>query len=76
MKINLKFSERLKELRLENNLTQKELAQKLGIAASSISAWERGDYLPSKTRALTILYNLSVIFEASTDYILGVREIK
>lgn len=37
----------LKELRKKVKLTQKELAQKVGITASAISLYEKGDRTPS-----------------------------
>lgn len=36
------FSERLRTLRLERNLSQKELAKELGVSVSSIVRWESG----------------------------------
>ena len=33
---------KLKELRLSKNLTQDELAEKMGVSRSCISGWERG----------------------------------
>lgn len=36
------FSVRLKELRKKNNLTQKELAEQIGIKQNSYSDWETG----------------------------------
>lgn len=49
--------ERLKMLRQELGLTQEELAQKLGVSANSVHAWERGMWRPrpenvKKIRAL------------------------
>lgn len=43
------FADRLKELRLESELTQDELAEKTGISQSSIAAWEVGKTLPKLT---------------------------
>ena len=36
------FGERLKKLRIENKLSQDELAEKLGVSAQAVSKWERG----------------------------------
>lgn len=57
----------LKELRLDANLTQKELAKKLNIGQSTITQYERGDREPT-------IHNLSLyanFFGVSVDYILG-----
>jgi transcriptional regulator with XRE-family HTH domain len=53
-------------LRKQNNLTQDELAEKLGITAQAISKWENGHTLP-ETMLLPLL---SEIFHCSIDSIL------
>ena len=42
MKIMNKFSERLKELRLEKEIGQIALAKQLGVSKGIISLWENG----------------------------------
>ncbi len=37
----------LRELRTLANLTQKELADKVGVSKQHVSSWERGQYTPS-----------------------------
>lgn len=39
---NKKFGNFIKELRHKNNMTQKELAEKLNLTDKAISKWERG----------------------------------
>lgn len=39
---NIKFGKFIKELRAENNMTQKQLAEKLYITDKAVSKWERG----------------------------------
>ncbi len=59
--------ERIRELREEKELTQKQISKLLGVDISTYSAWERGrDLFPLKR--LLILAN---IFEVSIDYITG-----
>ena len=41
------FSDRLKESRTNSNLTQEQLAEKLGIAKSTLSGYESGNREPS-----------------------------
>ena len=36
------FGERLKKLRIENQMSQDEMAEKLGVSAQAVSKWERG----------------------------------
>lgn len=66
------FGNNLKTLRLQNGLTQAQVAQKLGVTKSVISAYETGLRLPS----YDILINISKIFKVSTDYLLGLENIR
>lgn len=63
----MKFGDRLKFLREKENMYQSELADKLGLAPSTISMYERGDRDPD-TSTLT---KIAEIFNVSTDYLLG-----
>ena len=64
---NSKFSERLKKLRLEKGLSQKELADRIGLTAPAITAYEKGNRSPNGA-TLTALSN---VFMVSPDYLLG-----
>ncbi len=65
-----KFSERVKELRLEKNWTQKDLADKLGYKRNSISEWEaRG-----KEPGYDILMDIAILFNVTIDYLLGMTD--
>lgn len=66
------FGNNLKTLRLQNGLTQAQVAQKLGVTKSVISAYETGLRLPS----YDILINISKIFRVSTDFLLGLENIR
>lgn len=68
----VKFGEKLKELRLENNLTQKQLAERLGIANSIISYYESGNRFPS----YDVLVKISKTFHVTCDYLLGIEKAK
>lgn len=58
---------RLKEIRQKQNLTQKDVAEMLGISRSSYTNYETGKREPD----LTTLSKMSDIFHVSTDYLLG-----
>ena len=58
---------RIKELRIEKNLTQKEIAVKLGLTAHNIGDWERGKAEPSAFW----LTKLADFFGCSVDYLIG-----
>ena len=57
------FSERLKELRKEKDLTQKEIANKLGVSRVAYTNWENGKSYPD----LQNLLLLSDYFKISLD---------
>ena len=59
--------ERLRELRKENNLTQKELAASINVASSTISDCER----KANVIATSFLYDLCKKYGFSADYLLG-----
>ena len=60
------FAENLKRLRIENNLSQKALAEKLNVNFRTISAWEKAVCEPS----IEMLVKLSEIFEEEIDDLL------
>lgn len=59
------INEKLLELRKSNNLTQKELAEKLHVSRQTISRWEVGTTLPD----IEILKKLSILYGISLDEI-------
>ena len=59
---------RIKELRKQNKMTQKELANCLQISDSTLSYWEIGKYEPNNEG----LRKLSRFFNVPIDYIIGV----
>ena len=64
------FGNTLKTLRLRKNMTQAQLAQKLGLTKSVISAYETGLRLPS----YDILIHIATIYNVSTEYLLGIEQ--
>lgn len=42
------FSERVKAVRNQLEITQEELAHKLGVSFATVNRWESGSYKPSK----------------------------
>lgn len=63
------FGNTLKTLRINNNLTQAQLAQQLGLTKSVISAYETGIRMPS----YDVLIQISKKFKVTTDYLLGIE---
>ena len=70
MEIKAIFGERLRELRQEAGLQQKELGEQIGLTSNAIGMMERGH------RGTTIdkLVLLAEYFHVSTDYLLGVTD--
>ena len=66
------FSNRLRKLRKERNLSQKKLAENLNFSRSTISNYEKNKRLPD----IDILCQLAKFFDVSTDYLIGRTEIK
>ncbi|PBC87543.1 transcriptional regulator with XRE-family HTH domain [Caldicellulosiruptor bescii] len=66
------FAMRLKELREEANLTQNELAEKLGIGRATLSNYELGVRKPD----IDTLQKIANYFNVSSDYLLGMTPIK
>ncbi len=59
----------LKSLRIRDDMSQAQLAQKLGLTKSVISAYETGTRQPS----YDVLIHIAGIFDVSTDYLLEVE---
>lgn len=64
------FSERLKELRKEKQLTQQKLADDLGVNRVNITRWEKGNIEPN----LETLSLIASYFNVSTDYLIGIED--
>ena len=64
------YSIRIKELRIDNKLSQNQLAEKLGTTNSTICDWERGRTEPD----LEMLKKLALLFSVSADYIIGLSD--
>ena len=65
-----KFAEQLKALRVENNLSRVQLAEKLNVSVRLISYWENGQ----RECDFETLIKLSEIFSVSVDCLLGIAE--
>lgn len=60
------IADKIKLLRERQNLTQTELAKRLGITRSGVNAWEMGISVPSTQ----YLVELALLFKVSTDFLL------
>lgn len=66
------LGKRIKALRIENHMTQEELAKRLGVTRAALSSWEIGRREPDTE----ILHKLSTIFNVSVDYLIGKTNIR
>ena len=62
-----RFSDRLKLLRKEHELTQQALADRLGISKSSVNMYERGEREPG----IQSLEAMADLFNVDMDYLIG-----
>lgn len=61
------FAENLKNLRAENNMSQADLAKRLGVTQQCVSEWELGKTEPT----LSYLCALADVFGLSLDALCG-----
>lgn len=59
----MKFSDQLKQIRIENKMTQEEVAKSLYVRRQTISKWEKGITEPD----LETLVRISELFNVSID---------
>lgn len=68
----MEINEKLKELRKENNITQKEIAKKLNISVTGYASWEQGLAEPS----IKALKQICKIYNISADELLEIDKWK
>ncbi len=65
------LGKRLKELREEQGLTQKQVAQKLNMNSVTYLHYEKSQREPP----LSVLVDMAKFFDVTVDYLLGVSDI-
>jgi transcriptional regulator with XRE-family HTH domain len=68
----MNVGQKIKQLRLENNLTQEELAEQLGVSFQSVSRWENSTTYPD----ITMLPIIANMFDVTIDYLLDMDSYK
>ena len=61
---------RIRDLREDNDLTQKEIAQQIDVSFQTVSKYMREDIFP----ALDTFAKLCKVLDVKSDYILGIEE--
>ena len=64
------FGKIIKEIRKNNNLTQKELADKLFVTYQAVSKWENNKSIPD----ISILQNISKMFNIDLNYLTNTKK--
>ena len=68
----MKFNERLKELRKQSPLMQKEIAEKIGVSTIGFRKYEQGTREPN----IETLLKMAVLFDVSLDDLLCLDDFK
>ena len=68
MKYEIRF--KIRELRKDKGLTQKQLAELINKSPTGVASWEHGLSEPS----VNDIRSLCKIFEVSADYLLGLED--
>ena len=63
------LGDKLKSARIQNNLSRKVVAQRIGVSVSMVGLYESDVRQPS----LFILIKLAAIYKVSVDYLLGIE---
>ena len=64
------IADKIKTLRASHNITQAELARRLGVTRNGVNSWEQGLSVPSTN----YIVELSKLFGVSTDFLFGLSE--
>ena len=66
----LLFGQRLKQLRQELGLSQRDFAGKIGVTASALSSYEKGQKNPS----VNVVIEIALNFNVSLDWLCGLKK--
>ena len=68
----MEFSQKLKELRKERNLTQSELSKDVGYHQRTYAHYENGSRIPTSFK----VFYIALYYNISLDYLVGKSDIK
>lgn len=66
----MKFCDRLKAIRKESNLTQRDMYTRLNVSPNCYASYEQGRTEPN----IEMLKQLCIVLEVSADYLLGLED--
>ena len=64
------MNERLRQLRMERGLSQKQVSDALGMTLGAYAHYEQGVREPS----ISVLKQLCIFFEVTSDYLIGLSD--
>ena len=67
--ITMELKDKLKDLRLKHNMTQDEVAERLGVSSQTVSKWERGVFAPD----ISLLPKIAVMYRCSIDSLFNMQ---
>jgi transcriptional regulator with XRE-family HTH domain len=66
--VNIQLGKKIKDLRAAKNMTQADMAKRIGMTTSAVSSYEVSERQPS----YDVLVKIATLFNVTTDYLLGV----
>ena len=66
--MNIQVGKKIKDLRSAKNITQSELAKRIGVTTSTVSSYEVSERHPS----YDVLIKIATFFNVTTDFLLGI----
>ena len=75
--MNIEIANRLRQMRNKNNLSQEELAAKMGVSRQAVSKWERAEASPDTENLILLakLYGISIDELLNTDSGVGTQAV-
>ena len=64
------ISDKIREIRNQNGMTQTDLGKRLSVTRASVNAWEMGISVPS----VQLLVEMSKLFKVTVDYLLDLEQ--
>ena len=64
------ISNKIKQLRMERNLSQQEVSNAICVSQRTVSSWENGENEPKAS----YIVKLAKFYDVSADYLLGLEE--
>lgn len=66
----MSWNKRMRDLRIDHELTKEQLAKLIGVSSRTITRYERGEAEPN----LNVLIQLAIVFGVTTDYICDLND--